>query len=145
MKTNNTILIVEDNIAHFELIRKNLLRAGISNEMKHFTDGQETLKFLFDTSKNSGNSSNVQGYIILLDIGMPGGDGVEILEKIKARGELKKIPVIILTEIDDTNTIQRCHDLGCSTYVVKPTQYELFADTVQTIGHFLSVIELASI
>ena len=43
MRKDGIILIAEDDEGHFELIRKNLLRAGICNEMLHFADGQETL------------------------------------------------------------------------------------------------------
>ena len=71
--------------------------------------------------------------------------GIEVLEKIKRNDELMNIPVIILTKIDEPNIIEKCHRLGCSNYIVKPTEYVDFGDTVQKIGHFLSIIELAPI
>lgn len=145
MRKDGIILIAEDNEGHFELIRKNLLRAGICNEMLHFADGQETLDFLFKMSKKPEQERNNQEYILLLDIRIPKVGGFKVLEKIKQDTELKKIPVIILTVADAPHAIERCHNLGCSTYIVKPTKYEDFEETVQKIGRFLSVIEIASL
>ncbi len=145
MKKEDIILIVEDDETHFELIRKNLLRAGVYNVMRHLADGREILDFLFDTDKGSERERNKQEYILLLDLSIPGVDGVVVLEKIKQDAKLKRIPVIILTATDNPYAIERCHNLGCSTYIVKSTEHEDFEKTIQKIGHFLSVVEITSV
>lgn len=145
MKKEDVILIAEDDKSHFELIRKNLLRAGVCNKMLYLADGQEILDFLFDMDNGFKGEHNNTDCILLLDLSIPGVDGVEVLEKIKQDTKLKKIPVIILTAADDVDIIERCHNLGCSTYIVKPTKYEDFEETIQKIGHFLSVVEITSI
>ena len=68
-----------------------------------------------------------------------------MLEKIKQDTQLKKIPVIILTATDDQHIIERCHNLGCSTYIVKPTEDQDFEETIRKLGFFLSVVEITSI
>jgi len=70
---------------------------------------------------------------------------VKVLEKIKQDMQLKKIPVVILTATDDQHTIDRCYNLGCSTYIVKPTEHRDFEETIQKLGCFLSVVETALI
>ena len=145
MRKEDVILIADNDKKHVELIRENLLRAGLRNKMLHLADGGEVLDFLSDMDKGLEGQRNKQEYILLLDIGISGVDGVEVLEKIKQDAKLKRIPVIILTATDDPHTIERCHNLGCSTYIVKPTGHEDFEDTVHKIGHFLSVIEITSI
>ena len=145
MKKEDVILIAEDDKRHFELIRKNLLRAGICNKMLCLSDGQEILSFLFDMDKGFKGEHNNKEYVLLLDLSIPRVDGVEVLEKIKQDTKLKRIPVIILTAADDPDIIERCHNLGSSTYIVKPTKYEDFEETIQKIGHFLSVVEITSI
>ncbi len=141
MKKEANILIAEDNKEHFELIRKNLLRAGVCNEMLNFVDGQEILNFLFDVDKGFEGEHNSHEYILLLKLNLSKVDGVKVLEKIKQDTQLKKIPVIILTATDDQHTIDRCHNLGCSTYIVKPTEHQDFEETIQKLGCFLSVVE----
>jgi CheY-like chemotaxis protein len=145
MKKEDVILIAEDDEGHFELIRKNLLRAGVCNKMLCLANGQEILNFLFDMDKGGEGEYNNQKYILLLDLSIPRVDGVEVLEKIKQDTNLKKIPVIILAAADAPDIIERCHNLGCSTYIVKPTKHEDFEKTIQKIGHFLSVVEITSI
>ncbi len=145
MKKETNILIAEDNKEHFELIRKNLLRAGVCNELLNFADGQEILAFLFDMDEGFEGKHNSHKYILLLNLNLPKVDGVQVLEKIKQDMKFKKIPVIILTATDDQHTIERCHNLGCSTYIVKPTKLQDFEETIQKLGCFLSVVETTSI
>ena len=141
MKKEADILIAENNKEHFELIRENLLRAGVRNEVLNFADGQEILNFLFDMNKEFEGEHNFGEYILLLNLNLPKVDGVKVLEKIKQDTRLKKIPVIILTATDGQHTIERCHSLGCGTYIVKPTEHQDFEETIQKLGCFLSVIE----
>jgi two-component system response regulator len=145
MRKDVAILVAENDEEHFELIRRNLLRAGIYNEILHLADGRETLDFLIKTSKGPTQEHKDHEYILLLDIRMAEVEGVEVLEKVKKDKQLSKIPVIILTAVDDPHTIGLCYNLGCNTYIVKSTEHEKFEETVQKLGHFLSVVEIASI
>ena len=140
MRKDSIILIAEDDDSHFTLIQDNLQHGGISNEILRFTDGQQILDFLFATGSGPVLVKNKE-YILFLDIHMPTLDGVRVLEKIKQDPKLKKIPVVMLTVSDDPDMVQRCHELGCSIYMVKPADNESFANAVQKLGMFLSFIE----
>lgn len=144
MKGEMTILIAEDDMGHATLIQKNLKRAGITNQIIHFKDGEETLDFLF--RKNNG-VQRVSGtpYLLLLDIRMPKVDGVEVLRQVKHDQELKKIPVIMITTTDDPREVEHCHELGCSNYITKPIDYDNFVDAIRQLGLFLMVVEVPEI
>jgi len=144
MNKEGVILIAEDDDGHYALIRKSLMRVGICNEILRFADGQETLDFLFVKGEGQKREPNTE-YLLLLDIRMPKINGIEVLEKVKEDKELKKLPVIVLTTTDDPHTIEKCHELGCSVYIVKPVEYESFSDAVSKIGLFLSVVEVPQI
>ncbi len=144
MKKEGVILIAEDDEGHFELIKRSLQRAGVCNQILRFADGQETLDFLFVRGDGPKRESDKE-YLLLLDIRMPKIDGVEVLEEVKKDPELKKIPVIMLTTTDDPRTVERCHKLGCSVYIVKPVEYQDFADAVRKVGLLLSVVEIPQI
>src|SRR5258707_207650 len=107
-----TILIVDDDEGHAILIRENLEAAGLPNRIDHFRDGQAILDFFF-----SRNARPVETYLVLLDIRMPKVDGIEVLRRLKADPELRKLTVIMLTTTDDTREVDRCHQLGCSGYI----------------------------
>ena len=134
------ILVVEDEQAHAELIQRNLKRAGIVNPLILFRDGAAVLSFLLRTGPEKRKPGTP--YLMLLDIRMPGIDGVEVLRRIKQDEELRKIPVIMVTTADDPREIERCHALGCNNYVTKPVDYEQFVETVRRIGMFLQVVEV---
>jgi CheY-like chemotaxis protein len=138
------ILIAEDDEGHALLIRKNLTRAGITNRIMHFTDGQEVLDFLFCRGEEPHRKPG-EAYVLLLDIRMPKLDGTEVLEQVKADPELRKIPVVMITTTDDPREIDRCHQLGCSNYITKPVEYDGFVNAVRQLGLFLAVVQVPSI
>jgi len=96
------------------------------------------LDFLCKTGNGLKREEN-GSYIILLDIRLPKIDGREVLHRIKKDLELKKIPVIVLTTADDTREVDRCYELGCSFYMVKPVDYNQFMNAVENMGAFLSL------
>jgi len=144
MKKEVVILIAEDDEGHASLIKKNLKRAGVSNEIHHFMDGQETLDFLMGTNGGQHRKSGT-AYLLLLDIRMPKVDGVEVLRQIKGDEELCKMPVIMITTTDDPREVENCHRLGCSNYITKPIDYEKFVESIKQLGLFLMVVEVPSI
>jgi len=144
MRKEVKIILAEDNQGHATLIRKNLKRAGIMNEIIHFTDGQQTLDYLFKNSKKLNRESGVP-HLLLLDIKMPGVDGLEVLKEIKKDNELKKIPVIMITTTDDPKEVEKCHKLGCSSYITKPIDYDKFVQSIRKLGLFLMVVEVPKV
>lgn len=144
MDKDVTILVADDDEGHAGLIVRNLNRAGVSNAIERFRDGQEILDFLF--RKGEGKQlENDTSYILLLDIRMPKVNGIEVLRQIKADSELKKLPVIMVTTTDDPKEVSRCHELGCSSYITKPVEYDAFVNAVQNLGLYLTVVEVPSV
>lgn len=144
MKNEVVILIAEDDEGHANLIKRNLSRAGIHNEILHFRDGQAILDFLFFTDTKPHLQSGVS-YLLLLDIRMPKVDGMEVLRRVKLDPELRRIPVIMLSTMDDPVEIKRCHDLGCSNYITKTVDYDKFVEAIRRLGLFLLIVELPTI
>lgn len=138
MKEDAVILIAEDDAGHFALVKKNLWRSCVRNDILHFKDGQEILDFLFRRADGL-NRADGASYLILLDIRMPKVDGLEVLRQIKGDEKLSEIPVIMLTTTDDPVEVDRCYQAGCSFYMVKPSSYAVFMHAVEQLGFFLSM------
>ena len=138
-----SIVMIEDDEGHARLIEKNIRRAGILNDISHFTDGTTAIEYLF----NDKNGPALNGpALVLLDLNLPDMSGTDILTKIKAEGSpLKRTPVVVLTTTDDKIEIQRCYDLGCNVYITKPVNYESFAQAIRQLGLFLSVIQVPEV
>lgn len=139
-KNSVTILIAEDDDGHAELINEHLLDAGVRNRQIRFRDGREIWGFL----SGEGIELN-RSYILLLDIKMPGLDGIEVLRRVKSDEKLKKIPVIMLTTTDDPEEIDECYRLGCNCYITKPVDFTKFSEVLKRLGLFIVVIEVAEI
>lgn len=135
-----TIVMIEDDEGHARLIEKNLHRAGISNAVRHFTDGTSGLDYLLSAA--DGPAFNGPA-LILLDLNLPDMSGTDVLARIKAEGSpLHRTPVVVLTTTDDKREVERCYDLGCNVYITKPVDYEKFAEAIRQLGLFLSVIKV---
>ena len=101
------ILFVEDEMALQKTFKDVLNEEGY--EMLSAFDGEVGLRM----------SKEKKPDLILLDLILPKIDGFEFLEKLKADPETKDIPVIILTNLERTEDIERALELGATTYLVK--------------------------
>ena len=137
-----TIVMIEDDEGHARLIEKNIRRAGISNQIRHFTDGGAALEYLHHAAEGPGLNGPA---LILLDLNLPDMSGTDILANLKQDEHLKRTPIVVLTTTDDKVEIQRCYDLGCNVYITKPVDYENFAEAIRQLGLFLSVIQVPDV
>jgi CheY-like chemotaxis protein len=144
MDRDVNILIAEDDSGHAFLIKTNLNRAGISNNIIILKDGQEVMDFMNGKSRDECRESG-KAYLLLLDIRMPKIDGIEVLRKMKGSEELKEIPVVMITTSDDPKEIKECHWIGCNGYIKKPVEYNKFVEAVRNLGFYLRIIEIPKV
>jgi two-component system response regulator len=132
MSLNNAveILLIEDNPDDAELTIRTLKKHNLANHLLHLQDGEEALRFLF-----SDHFNNIPK-LILLDIKMPKVDGIEVLKRIKSDPTRKIIPVVILTSSKEERDIIDSYNLGVNAYIVKPVDFEKFAEAISQIGFF---------
>jgi len=138
--TNVTILIAEDDEGHAELILEQLRSAGVSNEIIRFRDGQKLWDYLMAEGRGTSPYDG-HGFLLLLDIVMPGMDGLEVLRRIKTDKQWHNLPIIMLTTTDDPREIENCYTLGCNCYITKPMEYERFTEMLKRLGLFLMVVQ----
>lgn len=138
------ILIAEDDDGHAALIERNLQRSGVSRKFLRLKDGQETLDFLFQRGDGEVRVQNCP-YILLLDINLPKVSGLEVLRQIKGNTELRKMPVTVLSTTDDPQEVEQCHALGCSFYITKPTEPEVFMNVIARLGQLFNIVNVPAI
>jgi PAS domain S-box-containing protein len=103
-----TLLVVDDNETNCDLLSRQLQRQGYT--VTTATSGQQALNLLV-----------AQPYdLILLDIIMPGMSGFEVLQKLKNHQELRHIPVIMISALDEIDHVVRCIEMGAEDYLSKP-------------------------
>lgn len=102
------ILVVDDEEDILELVRFNLAREGY--DIACAVSGEKALKIVRSTPVD----------LIVLDLMLPGMDGLEVMRKIKADSEKNQIPVIMLTAKGDESDIVTGLELGADDYITKP-------------------------
>ena len=142
MSPLRTILIAEDSPADAEMAIDALRDARLANPIVHVEDGVETLDFLMRRGAYANREEGLPA-VLLLDIKMPRMDGLEVLQRIRADEEFKRMPVVILSSSREESDLARSWDLGVNAYVVKPVDVDQFFNAVKTLGTFWAVINQA--
>lgn len=134
------IILADDDDGHAELVRRNLVRAGVLNEIIRANDGQAVLDLIRGEGEHAAGGSLEEGFILLLDLNMPKIHGYEVLTQLKLDSRFRHWPIIVLTTTDEPSEIRRCYELGCSIYMTKPVTAEAFIEAIRRLGMFLQVI-----
>ena len=100
-----SVLVVDDNEMNRDMLVRRLEPLGY--QVSTARDGAEAMDVLMQDPFD----------LVLLDIMMPVKDGFEVLQEVKAHNELRMIPVIMITALDDTSSAARCIQLGAEDYL----------------------------
>ena len=102
------ILVVDDNEMNRDLLSRQIKRQG--HEVMTAPGGAEALEMLREQPFD----------LVLLDIMMPGMNGYEVLERLREDEDLRRIPVVVVSALDDIESVIRCVELGAEDYLFKP-------------------------
>jgi two-component system, response regulator len=139
MKTK-IILLVEDNPSDIGLTQRALARSRIANEMVIAEDGQEALDYLFARGQHAGRDVSNIPALVLLDLKLPGVDGLEVLRQIRADPRTSRLPVVVLTTSKEEQDVAQSYDLGANSYIRKPVDFVQFAEAVEHLGLYWLVL-----
>ena len=130
MKTPRHILMIEDNPDDEALLLRQLKKAELERHIKVIHDGGKALEYLMDERFKCEDLA-----AIFLDLHLPTIDGLRILEAIKSEVRLQNVPVVVMTSSNAPEELEKCHELGVSSYINKPVTFssfaKAFADTFQ--------------
>jgi len=128
------ILLVEDNPSDVELTLRALKKAKLANPIHVASDGEEALEFIFATGAYADRDPKQTPKVVLLDLKLPKISGLEILEKLRQDERTKPLPVVVLTSSREAPDVQRAYALGVNSYIVKPVDFDKFAEAVAEVG-----------
>ena len=130
------VMLVEDNTDHAELVMRTLEEHRIANKICHFADGQTALDYLMLRGEYKDPSTSPRPHVILLDLRLPRVDGLEVLQSIKDNGELKAIPVVVLTTSEAEKDVARAYNNHVNSYLVKPVGFDEFRRLMNDLGFY---------
>src|SRR5215471_21681171 len=131
MLGNQVILLAEDDPNDVLLIQRAFQKAGFQNLLKVVRDGDQAIQYLSGSGNYSDRKRYPLPFLLLLDLKMPGTDGFEVLQWVRAERELKRLLVIVLTSSNLQSDVDRAYDLGANSYLVKPVEFQEMVNMVQ--------------
>jgi DNA-binding response OmpR family regulator len=131
MKTPNSILYIEDNEDYVEFVKRAIDKIDIDLNCEVVTHGTKAIN-LFEKA----SEKKFLPKIILLDINLPGYNGLEILKKIKSLPATKYIPVIMFSSSQNQKDMMKAFDIGANAYIVKPMGIAPLNETLKSICTF---------
>ena len=141
IETNSVeILLVEDNPRDAELMIRALKKRNLANRLFHVSDGVEAIDFLLHKGKFSDRINTISPRIIFLDLKLPKMDGLLVLKEIRSNYSTRTIPVVIVTSSKEDPDILKAYELGASSYVVKPVDFESFSEVMSNLGFYWLLI-----
>jgi CheY-like chemotaxis protein len=128
-----SILLVEDNLADARLIKEFLKEINIKTVLNIVRDGKEAMEFLYLNCKYNNEYCSI---FVILDLNLPKMGGREVLKEIKGDGDLKRIPVVILTTSTAEEDIMECYNNHANCYINKPLDFNEFSNVMNSIKSF---------
>ncbi|ATD07021.1 response regulator transcription factor [Pseudoalteromonas piscicida] len=117
-----SILVVDDDLVSRELIVECLK----IYEFEQIVAGDSVAMAYDCLAKNRFD-------IVLMDIGLPDGSGVEVLTSIRAKHSAISLPVVMISGDDETNNVVKCLELGANDFVAKPINIQVLMARIGTI------------
>ncbi|MEM7097201.1 MAG: response regulator [Pseudomonadota bacterium] len=124
--TDVEILMVDDDPLDFELFRRSLAKQSISKTLHYKPSGEEALAFL--RHRDPANP-----LIVLMDINMPGMNGIECLEEIRQDPLLRSTTVFMLTTSEADADVAKAHELNAAGYLVKGSIGTAFVEQINLL------------
>ena len=131
-----TILLVEDNPDHAELVLRSMADAQIANVIMHVEDGAAALDYVRGTGAYTDRERFPMPHLMLLDLRLPKVDGLEVLRQIKEDENLRVLPVVILTTSDAERDVARAYHYHANSYLTKPVNFSSFETLMKELGFY---------
>ncbi|MDA1053464.1 MAG: response regulator [Planctomycetota bacterium] len=127
------ILLVEDSPTDALLAKEALKHGGFDHQLHHVEDGIRAMRFLH---REEPYTDAPRPDVVLLDLNLPGMNGHEVLEQIRADVSLRRLPVMVLTTSEDERDINAAYDRNVNCYVTKPVDLKDFIEVAQSLSRF---------
>jgi CheY-like chemotaxis protein len=132
----NIIIMAEDDADDRLLVKDALAECQWNADLRFVENGEELLDYLLRRGKYRQAELSPRPGLILLDLNMPKKDGREVLRDIRARPELRRIPVVVLTTSRADTDIEKIYELGANSFISKPVQFDELVNVMRMLSQY---------
>lgn len=133
------IVLVEDSDEDAELTLRALRRQNFASSVHRAIDGSAALDYFFEVDVATGAPKSLPR-VVLLDLKLPKVSGLEVLERLKGDTRTRNVPVVVLTSSKEDRDLAEAYRLGANSYIVKPVEFEKFAQAIETLGMYWMLV-----
>jgi CheY-like chemotaxis protein len=131
-----TILLVEDDPNDVLLVQRAFRRAQVANPIQVVGDGEAAIEYMAGHGPYANREDHPLPALVLLDLKLPRRSGFEVLDWLRRQPRLRRLPVVVLTSSALATDIRRAYELGASSYLVKPLEFEALQDMLGAVGAY---------
>ena len=132
----SVVLLAEDREDDILILRKAFAQTDFLGSLFVVRDGEEAIAYLSGEDRYANRAEYPLPALLLLDLKMPRKDGFEVLAWIRQHPELVALRVIVLTSSEATADLNRAYELGASSLLTKPSQFENMVEMTEFINGF---------
>jgi CheY-like chemotaxis protein len=139
MRREATILIVDDDENDRFFIERVFKMANSPVHLRFAFDGEEAMAYLSGKGKYHDRARFPVPALILLDLKMPRVTGFDVLEWLKSREGVRRLPVVVLSSSSLQSDVNRAYELGANAYLIKPLSFAQFEKVYKKATEFFTV------
>lgn len=128
------ILVIDDDKSEQKLLKMIIKNSRFSSALKFLNDGEEAILFIEDFPNGDDLFRNIN--LIFLDLNLPKIDGIKVLESLRRKEALKRVPVVVLTTSSNHSDVQKAYAAGASGYVRKPAVIDDYEKIIFSVLHY---------
>ena len=118
-----TILFADADADYRAMAKDALLEGRCPSDLRFASDGQDLLDYLARRGRHADPISSPRPSLIVLDLSLPKLGGLEAVRSIKSNPELRRIPIVALTDDTEPGAVNAAYDAGVNTYLAKPVTF----------------------